>query len=685
MATPEAEPVDYFDWCGEHNRQGCVHARVKDQGAAHGQTKTGLSLPTAAAAACAATRIQSWHSPMPLLPRASTHPHTHFPIFATSSASSFQPTPSSADGLLHNEAPFAGLDPSLVTVESEPLLPDHSLQVTTFEDSSTSSLPLPTSLQPPALAHPDARRSPADQQPYHHHSAWPSCGTNFKMSTSQNFAGEYTAYLNGNDDQKVFDQYIQDPDAAAQYPDAMAYNPTGQVNPTGQDHQVNPKALTGYDTASNTNLPTTRDLEEAKYQAKEIYSQYHTPNGVVTNDQKHFDAIQPLDLDNIPKSVTLHGAPSKVTYFPDPLTAEFYRFAVRPNVHKDDDTIPESLDALQSHVRVLVLAFNNVMNCQDNDAMVRPFRDRRHDQKLVECLCWQILQALIWRSQSNDPLMTAYDLSKAKDSGGLETFAERFDAVVDAMCVSKTICKHLNDAPYRMVFIDDPVKAKLRVESNRTLNKLKADQMVLGKKAQEEEAIKSGKAPANNKRKRTTTYQPTAGPANNSADGPSSPRSIMQSPQAPQTPSRLTLRHSARVAGQSPINYNQEGNPTNKSPYDEAFGSPIKEGMPVGDGQTKAERPRSIPSLSSSFTTPFGPASSGGFSSLRSPYAMSAYNPVAPRRAATPVLGPRPPGSPAPMLHQDGVRRAGSTGWNQVRSPCSELNSDTDINTAVPW
>lgn len=642
-------------------------------------------MPTVAAAG-AATQMRSWHSPTPSLPCASTQPRTHFPIITSPSASSFQPTPSSTDGFLHSETPFAGLDPSLVTIESEPLLPDHSLQVTTFQDSLASLLPSSTSLQPPALANPDARRSPADQEAYHHHPAWPSRGTNSKMSTPQNFAGEYTTYLNGNDDEKVFDQYIQDPDAAAQYPDAMSYNPTSQVNPTGQFHQVNPKVLTGYDSASNTNLPTTQDFEYAKYQAKEIYAQYHTANGVIKNDQKHFDAIRPLDLDNIPKSVTLHGAPSKLTYFPDPLTAEFYRFAVRPNVHEDDGTIPASSDALQSHVRVLVLAFNNTMNCQDNDAMIRPFRDRRHDQKLVECLCWQILQALIWRSQSNDPLMTAYDVSKAKDSGGLETFAERFDAVVEAMCVSKTICKHLNDAPYRMVFIDDPVKAKLRVESNRTLNKLKADQMVLGKKAQEEEAIKTGKAPTtNNKRKRTNTHQLTVAPPNNNADGPSSPSSIMQPPSAPLTPTRLTLRHSARVAGKSPINYNQDGNSINVSPHDESFGSPVKEGMPVSDGQTSQERSRSIPALSNAFTSPFGSASSGGFSSMRPPYPMSGYNPVAPRRAATPAMGPRPPGSPAPMQLQDGVRRAGPTGWNQVRSSCFELLSATDISAAVPW
>ena len=673
MARSEDEPTGYAYWCGEHNRDGGIQYRVtEDNDGAAGQTKNATSLPSAAAA-CAATPIESWHFTMPPMPRASTHPHSHFPTFSASSTSSLQPAPTSAGDFFDSKAPLASLDPSLVTIDPGPLLRDHSLQVTNFQEPTTSTFPSPTPRQSPALAPSDAYVSPDDYKVSHHHSASPTLATCTKMSTQENLNlsaeyAEYAEYLN-NQEKKVFQQFITHPDdssnaapdagpaADSEYPDMMAYAPAPEINAM---------ALTAYDTAGHDNLPTEQELRTAQFNAKAIYGQYHTVNGVVTGDQKHFDAIQPIDVENLPKSVTLHGAPDKHTYFPDALTAEFYRFACRPNISEDDETIPTSLEAQQSHVRVLVLAFNNAIGCQDNEAMVKPFLDRRHDQKLIECLCWQILQCIIWRAQSPDPLMTAYDLSKARDNNGLESFAERFDAVVKAMCVSKTICKHLNDAPYRMVFIDDPVKAKLRVESNRTLNKLKADQMLIGKQAQEEEARKNGQPVPNNKRKRNNL--PVVAAVNNGANRPmdrTSPRSPMAPPQQPpRTPPSQIVRHSARQAGKSPVNYNLDANPqvtsSYASPRDESVGSPVREHFSAG--QTKQERLRPALPSPNPLSNPFGVVDGNNYGHTRPSYPTSAYNGVASRRS----MGPAPPGSSVPIQPEAMIRRARPQGWNQV-------------------
>ena len=145
-----------------------------------------------------------------------------------------------------------------------------------------------------------------------------------------------------------------------------------------------------------------------------------------------------------------------------------------------DETIPRELHKKQACVKLLFKAWKSVACATDNPGMKKPFEEERHDNARVECVCWMLLEALIRRSESG-PLLVSYDPTKTKENPAITSFAMRLDEVVISLREQKTICKHLLDAPYINTFVDDPVRARNRVASNRDLNKKKGDTMSLGK------------------------------------------------------------------------------------------------------------------------------------------------------------------------------------------------------------
>jgi hypothetical protein len=145
-----------------------------------------------------------------------------------------------------------------------------------------------------------------------------------------------------------------------------------------------------------------------------------------------------------------------------------------------DPTIPRDQRTKQACVKALFKAWKSTAIATDNPGMKKPFDEERHDNARVECLCWMLLEALIRRSE-NGPLLVAYDPTKTKENPAIQSFAVRFDEVVQSLREQKTICKHLLDAPYINTFVDDPVRARNRVASNRDLNRKKGDTMSLGK------------------------------------------------------------------------------------------------------------------------------------------------------------------------------------------------------------
>ena len=70
------------------------------------------------------------------------------------------------------------------------------------------------------------------------------------------------------------------------------------------------------------------------------------------------------------------------------------------------------------------------------------------------------LQESAVRRAETGPLLYAYDPVKAKYNSNLSNFAERFNEMVKSMASSKTICKHLYDAPYSNQFVDDPINSR---------------------------------------------------------------------------------------------------------------------------------------------------------------------------------------------------------------------------------
>lgn len=269
-------------------------------------------------------------------------------------------------------------------------------------------------------------------------------------------------------------------------------------------HRPSVTVMDAYDADHNSPLPQQATLQSAKQRAQEIRDKkIQFPAAAEEN------TYAGVNYNDLPTSRYLCKEAEEMgrdadTYFDDFLTAEFYRGSLRPNKRNPDPTIPKTPAGMKLHVDLLVRAFKSIGSCDDNMGMIKPFAERRHDSKLVECLCWNIVKACIFRSKSDEPLLTAYEPYKARNSLGLDTFDKRFDAIALTLSRSKTICKHLYDAPFLNTFVDDPLKSIRRVDSNRDLNKQKADIMAQGKIALGQPIIKGKKGSAK-KRKASAT------------------------------------------------------------------------------------------------------------------------------------------------------------------------------------
>ncbi|ODH27791.1 hypothetical protein ACO22_04067 [Paracoccidioides brasiliensis] len=146
-----------------------------------------------------------------------------------------------------------------------------------------------------------------------------------------------------------------------------------------------------------------------------------------------------------------------------------------------DPTIPKTKEEKLEIVSNLLDAMKSTKHAEDNEGMIRPFREQKHSPIRMEIVCWNILEACISR-QTNGPLLAIYD-GKAKATSQISTFKERMEKIVDCLLTQKTICKHLLDAHYMFTFVDDPVFSKSRVVANKNLNKRKGEVMTAGKKA----------------------------------------------------------------------------------------------------------------------------------------------------------------------------------------------------------
>ncbi|OJD20602.1 hypothetical protein ACJ73_08064 [Blastomyces percursus] len=164
-------------------------------------------------------------------------------------------------------------------------------------------------------------------------------------------------------------------------------------------------------------------------------------------------------------------------------------------VHVDyDPTIPTTPEAKRKIVTEMLKAMKSVEYAQDNEGMIRPFREQKHSPIRMEIVCWNILDSCISRHE-NGPLLAIYD-GKAKTTGLIPAFGERMEKIIECLWTQKTICKHLLDAYYLFTFVDDPVCARNRVVANKNLNKRKGEVMNAGKKALGHSRTNSKSTPA---------------------------------------------------------------------------------------------------------------------------------------------------------------------------------------------
>jgi hypothetical protein len=205
-----------------------------------------------------------------------------------------------------------------------------------------------------------------------------------------------------------------------------------------------------------------------------------------------------LRLDDLAESAVLKygGDPDTDTYFDREVEAKKYRermLAARPVA---DTTIPRTTAQRKAHVKVLFKAFKCVPpECLEGENIKKPFTNQLHDNVLVECLCWEILERCIQRSEVLSNLVESYEPDKYKFKKFMDkNFEERFDAIVNAMARSKSMCKHMFEVPYLFKVIDDPQTNVERIYSNRKLNGQKAEVMKRGKAAVAEEEQQQGRS-----------------------------------------------------------------------------------------------------------------------------------------------------------------------------------------------
>ena len=68
-----------------------------------------------------------------------------------------------------------------------------------------------------------------------------------------------------------------------------------------------------------------------------------------------------------------------------------WRCLLAKDVATPDDTIPRTVDQKKALVKVIFVAFKSTAKASDNEAMLKPFVEQRHDNKRVEVLCWSML------------------------------------------------------------------------------------------------------------------------------------------------------------------------------------------------------------------------------------------------------------------------------------------------------
>lgn len=254
--------------------------------------------------------------------------------------------------------------------------------------------------------------------------------------------------------------------------DVYAFNENMSLT---QDHFMSGPSMTMNDNFSLVSSAESSVSSETRYWKPSLDASPGREGKTPYLDLHHFErAEELLDLynDQLDGDTLFHSLQESLHWFSQ---------QVVDNQPEYDETIPRDQFRKRVLVKTLFKAFKSTAIATDNPRMRKPFEEERHDNVRVEHLCWTLLEVLIRRSEKG-PLLVAYDPTKTRENPAIQTFAVRFDEVVQSLREQKTICKHLLDAPYINTFVDDPVRARNRVASNRDLNRKKGETMNMGRK-----------------------------------------------------------------------------------------------------------------------------------------------------------------------------------------------------------
>jgi hypothetical protein len=174
---------------------------------------------------------------------------------------------------------------------------------------------------------------------------------------------------------------------------------------------------------------------------------------------------------------------------------------------QDNNELPKTKEEKAAIVKLLFKAFKTTVEGQSNQNVQIAFENQVHSNAFVEAVCWQLLEAAILRSKGG-PLSNAYEQgnktksAKDKESG----FADRVDALIQALMWEKSVCNNLLKAPKVEDAVDSPNYIGKRTANNRTLNGKKAEVAKLGKEKMKEleaangDVVKTTRGPKKGKR-----------------------------------------------------------------------------------------------------------------------------------------------------------------------------------------
>ena len=138
---------------------------------------------------------------------------------------------------------------------------------------------------------------------------------------------------------------------------------------------------------------------------------------------------------------------SLTTSFENKQQAQLYLTQLRVERQVADDTLPRTPEQKRQLAAILFQAFKSQAKANDGQRSLAPFSTGLYENKLVEILCWRILDNCIERS-SIDSLLKPFGGDLVGTPALEVPFADHYDAIIRALSMWKTTAKQAFEPPY---------------------------------------------------------------------------------------------------------------------------------------------------------------------------------------------------------------------------------------------